>query len=245
MPNWCQNIATIKNEDIDKIDAIENELSKEKPELFNSIQPRPVENEEGWYDWNVSNWGTKWDASVYSFERIADNAILINFDTAWGPPIGFYDYLTSNDYDVTAFYNEEGMAFCGSYEDGFNDDYQYAEMSADEMEFQLPEWAETEFNLISRQRDNEAEDEELEDSEEMPEYEMTDWFNFKIKPVHKGWYEVRTVAWPFPHRAEWSGKKWLIDGEITDWRGMTQAQHDLYVALEELKDEFDKMMENE
>lgn len=57
----------------------------------------------------------------------------------------------------------------------------------------------------------------------MPEIQMTDWFDFKIKPVHNGWYEVRTTSWPFPHRMEWAGK-WLTSEEISDWRGCVEEQ---------------------
>jgi len=36
-----------------------------------------------WYDWNVANWGTKWDAyDTYTF-----NEITTSFNTAWSPPI--------------------------------------------------------------------------------------------------------------------------------------------------------------
>lgn len=35
-----------------------------------------------WYDWNVSNWGTKWNA--YDPNRLSDE--VIEFDTAWSHP---------------------------------------------------------------------------------------------------------------------------------------------------------------
>lgn len=36
-----------------------------------------------WYDWNISNWGTKWNA--YDVKRHASGAIT--FDTAWSTPL--------------------------------------------------------------------------------------------------------------------------------------------------------------
>ena len=89
-------------------------------------------------------------------------------------------------------------------------------------------------------------DEEDEEDEIVePQYEMTDWFPFKTKPVHKGFYEVRTVAWPFPHKVEWTGKKWLTENEITDWRGLAKSEeereYDILQALEELKIEFERL----
>lgn len=35
-----------------------------------------------WYDWNIKNWGTKWNA--YDFERISESEI--KFETAWSAP---------------------------------------------------------------------------------------------------------------------------------------------------------------
>jgi hypothetical protein len=100
------------------------------------------------------------------------------------------------------------------------------------------------FNISQYQRDREDEESE-EDEIVEPQYEMTDWFSFKIKPVHKGVYEVRTVAWPFPHKVEWTGSKWLTDNEITDWRGLAKSEEEreqeLFQALEELKIAFEDM----
>ncbi len=39
-----------------------------------------------WYEWNINNWGTKWNACGYDDEHnYADEEELI-FDTAWSPP---------------------------------------------------------------------------------------------------------------------------------------------------------------
>ena len=45
----------------------------------------PISNH--WYDWNVRNWGTKWDAGDVSSERHADDHLTYNFSTAWSPPV--------------------------------------------------------------------------------------------------------------------------------------------------------------
>jgi hypothetical protein len=44
---------------------------------------------DGWYDWNVSNWGVKWDAgSVNLTDMTDDKAAYLgySFETAWGIP---------------------------------------------------------------------------------------------------------------------------------------------------------------
>ena len=40
-----------------------------------------------WYDWNVRNWGCKWDASDVYFEDW-DGELAYDFDTPWGFPEG-------------------------------------------------------------------------------------------------------------------------------------------------------------
>jgi hypothetical protein len=51
-----------------------------------------------WYDWNVRNWGTKWDVAVSNDEKYPDtelleyksegedNWVVYKFNTAWSPP---------------------------------------------------------------------------------------------------------------------------------------------------------------
>jgi hypothetical protein len=47
-----------------------------------------------WYDWNVRNWGTKWDVAVSDEEKYMDTELMeegegflaYRFNTAWSPP---------------------------------------------------------------------------------------------------------------------------------------------------------------
>ena len=57
--------------------------------------------------------------------------------------------------------------------------------------------------------------------------EITHWWSGQFQPVHKGWYDVLEDQsnWPFPQRARWTGKKWMLDGkevQVREWRGLTQ-----------------------
>jgi hypothetical protein len=256
MPNWCQNVATISHEDSEKIDAIENELNKEKDDvaLFQMLRPRPADQEETWYGWNVENWGTKWDISYCDFDRVDDNTIRLNFDTAWGPCTALYEYMETEGYSVEAYYNEEGMAFCGQFVDGYDDQYQYGDMNSAQMSDELPSEIDELFNISERMQEWEAEneDEDLEDEDdepEEPEYEMTDWFDADTKPVHLGTYDIQykeANSWPFPSRLEWTGEKWINGqgeerADVGKWRGLTESQHQLVVELENLKKEFDEL----
>ena len=134
MPNWCDNTVTLSHEDTEKVDALERVLvandeydgkdSENAPiGIFSHLRPRPADEDENWYGWNIDHWGCKWDATPNTWDRDGD-VITINFDTAWSPPTELYEYLVANDWDVTAYYYEPGMAFCGSYDNGVDSYYE-------------------------------------------------------------------------------------------------------------------------
>ena len=111
MPNWTNNEVTIKG-DIAKI----AEGLAEGKELFSLVYPKPDDIED-WYSWNVNNWGTKWDTNAEIVE-VTEDSISLSFDTAWAPPIAFYDKLAELGFEVNATFFESGMMFVGEYVDG-------------------------------------------------------------------------------------------------------------------------------
>jgi hypothetical protein len=93
--------------------------------------PVPVDEESlrarfgasNWYDWCLSNWGTKWDFSLSEgpvddpalFPGPDDAYLSGTFDTAWAPPIAFLEKVAA-DFPECSFalrYFECGMAFQG------------------------------------------------------------------------------------------------------------------------------------
>jgi hypothetical protein len=168
MPNWCANNAEFNNDDVAEVAKLEAHLKflDEKKSgdnieagLFGYFVPRPPEQEESWYDWNVTNWGTKWEASIYSWEKVNDNCIRINFDTAWSPPTAFYEYLAQNtEWYVTASYYEPGMAFVGSNIAG-DDDY-YSIDGLDSLD-EIPEELVDEYNIREQMEEWEEENEDF------------------------------------------------------------------------------------
>jgi len=99
-----------------------------------------------WYDWNITNWGTKWDAC--DLDLVSEGytskyaELIVTFDTAWSPPTEFYNQLVEQGFDVDAMYNEFGMAFCGHYTDGAE---HYVEYGADRSS--IPEEVDEHFGI--------------------------------------------------------------------------------------------------
>lgn len=122
MPNWCQNVVTLHHSDVNMINRAVTAYNEDK--LFNEFVPCPPEEEENWYNWSLSNWGTKWEArSADNVERIDTNTIQLFYETAWAPPIEFYNSMLEQGFQVSAYYYEPGMNFCGHYDIDYNDEY--------------------------------------------------------------------------------------------------------------------------
>ena len=165
MPNWCNNYATLTGpkEKIDEL-IVEMRKSDERDasyEIFNLLRPRPADQEENWYDWNVNNWGTKWDISLAGYEIVNETTVTLSFDSAWSPPTALYEFLEEQGWTVTAFYDEPGMAYCGRFVDGSDEYYEYSNMTADEVEEEIPEEINEMFSISEYRREWEEKDERL------------------------------------------------------------------------------------
>lgn len=136
MPNWCMNKLTVSHTDPAMVDRFENAYNLGK--ACNEFLPLP--EGEDWYNWQINNWGTKWDIGAdigtekeerYGLKATrVDNEVSCSFDSAWSPPIGLYGALFTLGYDVKASYWEPGMAFCGIWHNSFDYyvDYQSKDM---------------------------------------------------------------------------------------------------------------------
>ena len=137
MPNWCNNSITITGpkDQIKSLWESAQTAAEGSFGLLNAMVPMPQELEgttspsdtPNWYDWRVSNWGTKWDIddTGLEFEDNGDGTASITgwFDSAWSPPIDAYNtFLEENpEVELYATYEEGGMDFAGLYDNGADD----------------------------------------------------------------------------------------------------------------------------
>ena len=155
MPNWCSNHITVRGTDpvaikrlADAFDAGEfcgtvvpmpEELNITSGSLGDPVEQAELEAKSAanlekhgyanWYDFNVANWGTKWEIGGNGdTAEIEDDGLTFSasFESAWSPPIGVCEALLEQGFDVTLYYYEPGMGFVGKWEDGCDDYYEYA-----------------------------------------------------------------------------------------------------------------------
>lgn len=135
MPNWCTNRVSVSGEpeDVKKLVALVRGEGAEGQFFLNSIIPMPSELEDtkapttepdqpvidghtNWYDWRVSNWGTKWEVGeVDYYDSDDDGYVQWEFCTAWGPPEGACEELRKlfPDVSISWFYDEPGCEIAG------------------------------------------------------------------------------------------------------------------------------------
>jgi len=124
MPNHISNVVTIsgeKSELLKLMDLVESksETEEKTPFSFESIIPIP-EEEKDWYNWNIANWGTKWDAYEVS-KWICDwekKSMTISFQTAWSTPFPVLQKLSSlmPNVGICCEFADEDMGYnLGSY----------------------------------------------------------------------------------------------------------------------------------
>jgi hypothetical protein len=104
MPNLCRSRVRI-GADPDHIQLlVDAEFSFEK------LYPCPLEKQEELYKWETEHWGTKWDRCHYKLEIKGDAGLQIQFETAWGIPNKFFNYLAKKYHDmwIRCDWNEEG-----------------------------------------------------------------------------------------------------------------------------------------
>lgn len=156
MPNWCSNVVVFRHDKPSTIRRVVDAFNDGR--LMQEFSPCPqdlldttaggfaaeemqanLEFREkvnlqlygyaNWYDWCMSEWGTRSDVGAQDGEKVelaSDDAreVTLSFHTAWSPPIEFYKTMESLGFEVYAMYHEPGMGYCGSFDDGVAMNYQ-------------------------------------------------------------------------------------------------------------------------
>lgn len=187
MPNWCNNTLNIRHEDPAMIERAKaafargeflNEFIPCPQDLIDTVSGFVGEEQEAleakqeanrakygyptWYEFNVANWGTKWDVGAGDGSTVDQdaNGVVFNFDSAWAPPIAAYERLMEQGFEILAYYFEPGMAFAGKWEDGCDDYYEYGGMTSEQIADELPDDLDETFDISGQVAEWEAEDEE-------------------------------------------------------------------------------------
>ena len=118
MPNWCFNhlYITGDKESLDKFASQVDEGAESGDDLsiIETFLPFPDDLGDGWYDWCVTNWGTKW-GDCHTRREEAGEGLHYVFDTAWSPPIEAIISISKlfPDLKFVIVYEEGGMGFMG------------------------------------------------------------------------------------------------------------------------------------
>ena len=111
------DFSKIKNEDGELPVVHEHKNDKGEVIFTTSEFPKSGKSDDRWYHWNIQNWGTKWDAYDFCGADVEEEygSATFEFNTAWGPAEGIYQYIVDHypDVDVSWFYDEPGCEIAG------------------------------------------------------------------------------------------------------------------------------------
>ena len=128
MPNHCISQLTITGEpkklhkllkqvEITKSEA--TDVHSATPFSCQKVIPRPAQLDYDWYNWNSTNWGSKWD--LCDFEWITNDwengFVHAEFWTAWSPVTDVLQKLSQQhkSVEMTYRFHDEGAGFYGTY----------------------------------------------------------------------------------------------------------------------------------
>lgn len=114
---------------IDELRKIRNWEYKKELDAMREELNKKYFGYKDWYDYCVSEWGTKWDVGHgdgYNTRLLKDidkNTVHLGFDSAWSPPIEAYKKMIEMGFSIRAYYYEGGCCYCGVWEDGNDEQY--------------------------------------------------------------------------------------------------------------------------
>lgn len=178
MPNWCNNYIELSHSNPQMITRAVKAMKR--GEFLQEFVPCPKElrdttagfsaDEEAqaelnkqheanikahgyptWYEWNIANWGTKWDLGTVDVNEVTEISLTATFDSAWSPPIAAMEQLSDMGFEVILYYYEPGVGFCGKYSS------EYGEHTYTIGEDEIPEDIDDMFGVTENQWDEDEE----------------------------------------------------------------------------------------
>ena len=189
MPNWCDNTVEIAHKDPAKLKAAVDAFNEGKfcnyaipvPKSLSIVAGRLGDADEqakleaqeklnesqygykNWYDFCVNKWGTKWDVGGDSDEVVLEEGqtdATLWFSSAWSPPVGVYEALVEQGFEVRAYYYEPGMAFVGCWDNGNDEFYEFGGETSETVRDAIGETLDDMFGISESMAEYEAEKEE-------------------------------------------------------------------------------------
>ena len=109
-PKWSET----PNED-GELPVLEEHKDSDGKVLFTTHKfPKSGKTDDRWYDWQINNWGTKWEPADISVEQ-CEEELELTFNTAWSPPEDICRAIRNKypDISVSWFYDEPGCEIAG------------------------------------------------------------------------------------------------------------------------------------
>jgi len=127
MPNWCNNYLEVTGP-MAELEKLLAAVTSNEEGVGLCSHVLPLSEDAGVGD-AAETWGTKWDindADAHVIQREGDTGLLeVDFMSAWAPPVGVYEALCNQGFEVWAGYHEPGMCICGVFEDEEMHEYDY------------------------------------------------------------------------------------------------------------------------
>jgi hypothetical protein len=149
VPNNVVNEIIFKNINHETQEDILKKVLKNGFVSFNVLLPPPLNIWQGdcgtkeekafgkknWFNWNIENWGTKWDAYEQDEKSVirTEDTLTLTFQTAWSPPRLWvcalfnatktpfeHNYLSEGDinaYTANFFFSGEGIHYYPDWEE--------------------------------------------------------------------------------------------------------------------------------
>lgn len=184
MPNWCSNTLTLSHDNPAMITRAQ--AAFDRGEFLHEFVPVPQELKDAvadsstnealvakygysnWYDFCISEWGTKWDVGDGSADVIDENTLTLSFESAWAPPVVAYEKFLDLGFRVYAQYYEPGVGFVGTWDNGDDEYYDYHEETADTVRSVIGEELDDAWGIsesMAEWEEENAEDEGIEQDE--------------------------------------------------------------------------------